>query len=229
MSIIELFFNPVKSLVQKGMRVIHKCGITIFQRKERSHILARSEIEASGSGETRTYAYLRACAKFAYRQLSEKGNEGSSFYILQTMTFCAFAMEAYLNHLGAKRLNHWSTIGRKLGPEDKLDLLLELNKGSVDKSRRPFQTFSSMVTFRNLIVHGQTETITKPSVMTKIDGSVDVTFPTKWQSMLTKFNAKRYLDDLDELFVKIAEQAGVDYEHPAILGTSGYTTNEPSD
>ncbi len=177
-----------------------------------------------GSGETRTFEYLRIAARVALEHLQEPEQTGQKYYAMQSMVFCAFAIEAFLNHLGNEKLQSWDSLERKLSPEGKLDLLLELNGSVIDKGTRPFQTFKEMMTFRNMMAHGRTEITTDPVVSIKEDGKERVDFPTKWQKAATEENANRFVDDLDSLFHKISVLVGIPFTGPGILGGASYKT-----
>lgn len=182
-----------------------------------------------GSGETKTYEYLRICARVALEHLNEPDRTGQKYYAMQAMVFCAFSMEAFLNHLGSEKLTTWDSLERKLSPESKLDLLLELNSSSIDKRTRPFQTFKEMMTFRNLMAHGKTETNTEAVVRTLASGKEHVDFPTRWQIMATDAAANRFVEDLDNLINKISFLVGIPVTGPGVLGGASYTTVKKSD
>lgn len=89
-------------------------------------------------------------------QSAQKGQYWKHLYCL----ICtAFSLEAFLNHVGSKKLSCWDTIERRLSPRDKTTLLLELSDSRPEWGREPFQSFGELMDFRNDLAHGKTETL----------------------------------------------------------------------
>ena len=97
----------------------------------------------------------------------EKGQqqpEGCIHQFRASLVFTAFALEAYLNHIGPKLFPDWSKLER-LGPRNKLKKVAEHLALKVD-GNRPWQVMEDLFGYRNDIAHGrsaqQTSTETVP-------------------------------------------------------------------
>ena len=84
---------------------------------------------------------------------------GCSHQFRASLVFTAFALEAYLNHIGARLFKSWEKIERKLTPTEKLSLLCEQLQVSIDWSARPWQTVKDLFRFRNTVAHGRGEAL----------------------------------------------------------------------
>jgi len=90
----------------------------------------------------------------------ERERPGSSFQFLSSIVLTAFALEAYLNHVGPRVLSSWDGLERSSSPLSKLDLLCEVLKVQLPgKDRRPLQTITELFKFRNTLAHGRTEVL----------------------------------------------------------------------
>src|SRR5262245_8616799 len=114
--------------------------------------------EIKHEGTFYTYSYLLNGAENAIETAREYPT-GGNYQFASAILFCAFAIEAHLNHIGEEKLECWADIEKKLGPEQKLDLIAELIAFKVDRSRRPFQSIREIFKFRNYFAHGRTESI----------------------------------------------------------------------
>lgn len=99
-------------------------------------------------------------------------NKGSSWQFLSSIILTAFAVEAYLNHVGPTIIACWSQLER-LPPLAKYDLLIETLGVSVpgDKGMRPQQTLTELFAVRGAIAHGRSEVLS-------IDMEIDL---PKWE------------------------------------------------
>jgi len=158
-----------------------------------------------------TYTRLRSVSWYTFK-LAEDSAEGSLHHLMTSMLFCAFTIEAFLNHVGDKIFPFWEPLKERLRPRDKLDVLKVALSFEPDFGRRPFQTFRSIFRFRNLLVHAQTETLITEGDFILTDGG---SFPeplTEWEKLLSIDHARRFLDDTKEMVALIAKAAGIDPE-----------------
>jgi len=106
--------------------------------------------------QTNTYMYLYKTAKINLEEL-ESSESGSFYKIITCITFCAFTLEAYMNHIGHGNCNFWNEV-EKNKPLEKLKILYSIFELEFDKSSRPIQSIIEMYKYRNLLAHGKTET-----------------------------------------------------------------------
>ena len=86
---------------------------------------------------------------------------GQRWNLVATVTFCAFSIEAYLNHVGEKQEGKtWSIWDRKdhPSPREKLDRLMNNN---LNYSCEPFSSFGEIFELRDIVAHGRTIVIKK--------------------------------------------------------------------
>lgn len=91
---------------------------------------------------------------------AETETEGSVLEATVSIVFTAFAMEAYLNYLGAMLLGtEWSNIERNLNPQKKLKRIGKIIHLASDFNIEPFLTFKRIFEYRNAIVHSKIESV----------------------------------------------------------------------
>lgn len=61
----------------------------------------------------------------------EAHRHGQTYDCMAAILFCAFTLESYFNYLGKEKFPSWDKVERKLGPKEKLPLLLDAIKLSV--------------------------------------------------------------------------------------------------
>jgi hypothetical protein len=113
-----------------------------------------------GTFTTITYVYCNIAAKMAFKRAAElkaPASGGSLYFAMMAITFSAFTVEAFLNHLGQNRVPAWEYIERPLGPAEKLEVVRATLGLDVDKGKRPFQSLREMMQLRNALAHGKTE------------------------------------------------------------------------
>jgi len=153
-----------------------------------------------------TYTRLRAVSWYAF-QLAKANQNGRLNHLMTSMTFDAFTLEAYLNHIGSLRIRFWEPLKKKLSPRDKLDVIAVDLNFLPDFSRRPWQTFQSIFKLRDLLVHGQTETIAHEGEFS-IEGGDFIPLPlTAWEEFMTLQKAERFLDDTKAMVIELANKA----------------------
>ena len=140
--------------------------------------------------------------------------DGQNPFLLFSMLLCAFSLEAYLNQI----LQHyvpgdWEEYERNTSPIDKLDKLCEELQFSIDKGKRPFQTFSEIFTFRNDIVHTKTiklDDVFSYSIEKFLQADNIPPIPlTSWEKILTPQSAKRFYDDSKEIIITLHKEANL--------------------
>jgi hypothetical protein len=163
----------------------------------------------------------------------EKGardSRGSSWQFMSSLILTAFALEAYMNHVGEHvLLSSWHGLER-LPPLSKLDLLCEVLKVNLPgPDKRPRQTLTKLFKFRNTVAHGRSKTITKKPVRMRPD-DVDDHFGKRllpeWQQRIRddKF-AKRAREDVEAVVHAIHHKRPEPKEYPFTFGMGVYSAS----
>jgi hypothetical protein len=169
-------------------------------------------IQESGISSKRTrstYALLRGVSWHAH-ELAQRPDEqsGRLSNCMTCMLFSAFCLEAYLNHLGEKKISYWDSLKRKLSPIDKLNVLADVLGFKPDIGRRPYQTFKSIFKLRDLLVHGKTETLIYEREFV-LESDEPISSPiAEWEQHISLENATRFLDDTKAIIYDLNERAG---------------------
>ncbi|EDN67308.1 conserved hypothetical protein [Beggiatoa sp. PS] len=137
-----------------------------------------------------THAYLKMASYNALEQA--KQTETGSFYNLMTsMLCCAFAMEAFLNHIGEQQINRWDILKKKLSPNEKLEVITSTIGYKIEKGKRPFQTFQEIFKFRNTLVHAESEYLEEESEQKLIMEEVPKQPKTNWEKQVNLETAQK--------------------------------------
>ncbi len=170
----------------------------------------------SGTREVRTFVDLNHGADVLI-QKTEQEEKGSYYTAMGALLLTAFTFEAYLNHLGEKRLKFWEEI-EPIKVMDKYSVLCK-DLGLVsDFSRRPHQTLASLFKFRNAIAHGKSKILkeTKKEVSSQ-DKLHEHTPKAHWEEYCTLDNAKRAKEDISQIIIELHKNAGLG-DYPFIHG-----------
>ena len=180
--------------------------------------------------QTNTYMYLYKTANINLVEL-EDSESGSFYKIITCITFSAFTLEAYMNHMGYDNCEFWTEI-EKNKPLEKLKILYSIFGLVFDKSSRPIQSIIEMYKYRNLLAHGKTETTTNTTSInqevTEIDMSQIVGFAqTRWESMTTSSNARRYFDDMKKVIELLHSNIDDEVSDPFLVFNSSSGSGSP--
>ncbi len=162
----------------------------------------------SGKTTTNTFCYMHIGAKHML-QLANESDHGKLYNIISCITYCAFTLEAYFNHLGSERNSEWNEIERKIPKAKKYELFCKSLGLTIDLSKRPYKTMTEVFSYRDIMAHGKstTEYINKP-----IDGDVnDLTsfdVGPDWKSYSTIENASKACDDIREIILELHKASG---------------------
>jgi hypothetical protein len=132
---------------------------------------------------------------------------GSAWQFLSSALLTAFAVEAYLNHVGPQIVACWESLER-LPPLSKFDLLCELMRVEFKKGERPRQTIEALFEFRNTMAHGRTEVLTPEAKRRDINDRLDSYLGERpsahWQRLIqTDDFAVRAREDVEEILTKV--------------------------
>lgn len=175
----------------------------------------------SAEREIRTYAYLCTAA---YDALEKASNikEGSLYQTMSSLIFSAFALEAYLNHVGEKKLEFWNDIER-IKPLSKLRVLYVYLGLDFDTSKRPIQTVIQVFKFRNFMAHGKTEKVEgKGTIKTPTRNSAENLVEAEWEKFCNQKEAERAFEDVKIIIKTLCEAAGFDVTFLFSLGNGSY-------
>ena len=169
--------------------------------------MSRRRFRIQASGTTNTYVYCWIAATRALKE-AEAQELGSFYSCMMAGVFAAFAVEAFLNHIGRQKIRAWADIERRLGPREKLLLLRQVAHWSVDESRRPFQTLRKMLQLRDALAHGKTETVVSDAVLKRRPKEVNEWPEPKWKRLCTIPSVKRMVNDAEAIIRDLAKQSG---------------------
>ncbi len=122
-------------------------------------------------------------------------------------TFATFTLEAFLNHLGRKKVRDWEAFERKLGPKAKLLLIKQVVGLPIDFSQRPYQTIGEMLSLRNAIAHGKTTTTTQTELVG--DDEKDWWPEPDWKELCGRQSVTRMIEDAEEIVRELHLRAGL--------------------
>jgi hypothetical protein len=159
------------------------------------------------SATTNTYVYCRIAARDALRQ-AEKKQAGCFYFRMMAGVFAAFTVEAFLNHLGSAKVPDWEARERGLGPREKLRLLCTVRGWLVDQSKRPYQTFRVMLTLRDSLAHGRTETVETNKVLKRPLREADSWPEPEWKRLCALPSVKRMVEDAEAIVRDLHSRTG---------------------
>ena len=172
----------------------------------------------SGKQTVLTYSYLYEASNFALEQ-AMNSEEGSFYNCLCSIVMNAFCLEAYVNHVGMDHFPNWDEWA---SPLDKLERVTSEVGIQVHYGKRPFRSIKEVNKFRNSLAHGRTA-VTPISYTEETDSRRKVKRQkTKWEKVCTEANAKRFLNDLEEVIRSIHQQYGFEWPAFGVLGHSHY-------
>lgn len=166
-----------------------------------------------------TFAYLRAASWHALQE-AKKQEEGRFYQCMTSQLFSAFCLEAYINHIGSKKLSFWENVEKKLGPKEKLEIIAHEIGYILDYGKRPFQSFDNIFKLRNLLVHGRTESFDEESEQTVSDGEIPILPKTKWQNFINIEMAEKFSEDTKSIIESLNSKAGFDINYLYVPETS---------
>jgi hypothetical protein len=164
--------------------------------------------------------YIFSQAEFTLSR-AEADPVGRRLECMVAMTLAAFAMEAFLNLLGeqtfcdkygeSEGLRKWERLERRLGAQEKLDLLVAMHGFGLDTTKEPYSLIAALFKYRNMIAHGRTWR--SGDVMLETGSHILTTdpddfpeFTPPWFKKATLANARKYVRAVgaaaDELLLK---------------------------
>jgi len=187
--------------------------------------MSKSKQPFDGKGETRTFAHLWAATKRMLDLAEDEKNAQLRYLTMSSMLYCAFTMEAFLNHVGKLVTETWDETEIWFGPKQKLKYIIGNLEATFDLSKRPFQTFDDLFVYRNWLAHGKTEVVHEPTIIETSVGP-DFEFESEWEKWTTYETAKRFKEDLYNMMVKIYNVKRLESTGMEVLGGAQYKHSE---
>lgn len=141
----------------------------------------------------------------------ERSPENIRFEVTPFVVFMAFAIEAYLNSIGARKIEFWDNVERNSWV-DKLEILHSMAGKKAEWGKEPLQFIKKLFTIRDKLAHGKPEIIKSKAYQTQkeaLDNDSSQTEQPDWYKKLDrdwamaakeKFNiSMQYLGDLYDL------------------------------
>ena len=172
----------------------------------------RIKHHVEGTRNVYTFSVL-SNASYCSLELAKESEEGQLHNCMFSMLSAAFAVEAYLNHLGQARFGRreWSGIGRSMSINAKLRVLAKLINYDLNFGTRPCQTFSKMFKYRNRMVHAETEILPYEKEQEYVPRKGPADPETWWEQATTLETAERFYRDARCLINQLNE-ANQSYE-----------------
>jgi hypothetical protein len=152
------------------------------------------KFEATYEVESKTYAAIFHTA-WHLLDMAECHELGRLLNLQAATVFFAFAIEAYLNHVGAEELSFWNEIDR-ISYKKKLAVLSKQLGFTQDLSKPPFQTILQLFELRNALAHGRTESIPSIKMTSETPPHHDAICYLLPMEKLTSQTIRRYHDDV---------------------------------
>jgi len=166
----------------------------------------RYRIQASGT--TKSYVYCFEAARRALKH-AEQVELGSFYFCMMAAVFAAFTVEAFLNHVGQKKVRDWEALEKKLGPWEKLLLLRQLRSWSVDEKTRPYRTLRlEMLRVRNALAHGKTVTVVQDRIVSRHPPDLEPWPEPQWKLLCALPTVKRMVEDAEGIVRDLNKQSG---------------------
>jgi hypothetical protein len=165
--------------------------------------------------------YHAACV---FYDNASKTERGSALQLQGSFVFCAFCIEAYLNHMGSTNLTYWDDV-EKSSVFTKLRLLMAEFGIRLPDGQRPLQTIRQLFRYRNWMAHSKSRVIKEEIEFdADIDDSARMTTPRdKWDDFISLQNAKLCLEDVADLIKTLNAKAPVPDRDLLIVTSHFYT------
>ena len=176
--------------------------------KSRSVDKAMTKAQIRGRSKTITFVYMHIGAKHML-ELAEASSEGQLYTAMGALMYCAFTLEAFINHLGALSDADWKRRSSKKSAKDKLKALAKEVGVKVDFGKQPYSTMRNLFAFRDKIAHGRT-THEKVDKFIKLDGPrlPQIAGDTEWLAFATIENARQAVKDVETMVKQIHKVSG---------------------
>ena len=129
-----------------------------------------------------------------------------SYNIIIAQLMCSFTIEAVVNCLGLEKLENWKSIEKNLSVKQKILLISEICKFTVDFGSNPFQKLSEIIEFRNNLVHAKPSTHSVKEIseeqldendFPKVSSIPDLL--SKWEQKIDVDTALQWRNEVDDM------------------------------
>ena len=173
--------------------------------------MGKRKAKVSKERQVNTYSEMLH-ASYVILEKVKEAPAGSYYQLMASLIFSAFALEAFLNHIGQNIFKCWEDL-EKLSPSGKLNLIAEKLEIEKDDGKRPFQTVIELLRFRNEVAHGKTVYLKSEDQITVVDDKFDQhmqeSLQTPWQQYCSLKNAERAREDVEEICRIIHKTSGI--------------------
>jgi hypothetical protein len=182
---------------------------------------SKQKVSVATEREVITYSHMWHTSECLLKRGQEQ--EAASFHqFMSSIVFTAFTLEAYLNHIGPRLFQCWKDLER-LGPHEKLNLIAEHLRVTINYGTRPWQIMKKLFEFRNTIAHGKSKTFKPPvKVVSLEEHETNISMAkTEWELFCTQKNAENARADVEKMVFALyeaAKAAGCDTGYPFVKG-----------
>lgn len=141
-------------------------------------------------------------ASYVMLEITSEITEGQYYTIMSSILFSAFSFEAYLNHLGSKRIPFWDEI-ESIRVLDKYNVLAKQFSINPDYGRKPYQILKELFKFRNSLAHGKSKILTYSAVVDATVNVHDYEPHEHWEEFCTLENAKLVRVEIEKLITEL--------------------------
>ena len=146
-----------------------------------------------------------------FMSLSEKEGKSEHFNSIGIVVFSAFALEAFMNHVGNQLFSTWGKhLKKSLNPESKLALISEKIGLDVNYGNPPYQSFRALFRIRNAMAHSETESLTPEQTKHYIEVGGQSWPAAEWEKFCTFERATVLLLHTKEIISLIEEKSGIE-------------------
>jgi len=141
---------------------------------------------------------------------ADREKRGSYHQYLACITFTAFTLEAFLNHIGEELFDSWRDDLEQDSVRGKIQIITDKVGLDVDYGVTPWQVVPELGAFRNKVAHGKNERLFEEIILPldKYDEHLNVFLKSDWQKTATMKNAKRIKKLVAEVCLKIWVASG---------------------
>jgi len=163
----------------------------------------KSKVKIEKSRNHKAFAEHWNASGFFLKQGKSDVN-GSHYMFLASLSFSAFTLEAFLNHIGEATFNSWVDMD-KLSPRAKLNVICEKLIIKQDYSSLPWQVIPELIGFRNKSVHAKSQKL-ESSVIAKLvdyESLMHDFLVADWMEFATESTASKVRTNLEKILVTI--------------------------
>ncbi len=187
--------------------------------------MAKKTRRIERDGRFSPYAYLYETTWNAFES-AQSCESGKNHHLLSATIFAAFTLEAYLNHIGERRIPTWPMVESRLGPNEKLDFITQTIGFDADRGCRPFSAFRLLFRFRDFFAHGKTQYTNDVIHDCCVRDADTPGFDPKQITQLSEQSVRRSLDDMKQMIEYIHRHAADPDDHLWLMSEGMTVVND---